>query len=399
MSEFTNHNDTKISKLLELSEIIINKNRPAEYVKANMDMIEAIMPSDVIRLVHLLVEKGYEMVDLKKHISKLLNLFYKALNNYPTAKPSDDDLLFYLQKNSEKMMADLKALKPIIKALNLEGVTADRIVALRDGFSGMSVYSHYFTVKENLLFPLIEKQWDDYKCVHIMWSIHDDIRGYLKRLPELLSAKEFDLKEFNVVSSKMYFDLGAIVFRDNKVLFPQMLITIPKKDMESILVASDDLEFPFFKPEVVKSDDINNQEFFKNGNVNLGTGAMSPEQISMVFNHLPVDITYVDENNTVKYFSTPNHRIFPRTTAIIGRKVSNCHPPESVHVVENIVDAFREGKKDEASFWIHMGPKFVLIRYFAVRDAYGKFRGTLEVSQEISEIQELKGDKRLLEWE
>ncbi|RLD44660.1 MAG: hypothetical protein DRI86_06965 [Bacteroidetes bacterium] len=399
MSEFTNHNDTKISKLLELSEIIINKNRPAEYVKANMDMIEAIMPSDVIRLVHLLVEKGYEMVDLKKHISKLLNLFYKALNNYPTAKPSDDDLLFYLQKNSEKMMADLKALKPIIKALNLEGVTADRIVALRDGFSGMSVYSHYFTVKENLLFPLIEKQWDDYKCVHIMWSIHDDIRGYLKRLPELLSAKEFDLKEFNVVSSKMYFDLGAIVFRDNKVLFPQMLITIPKKDMESILVASDDLEFPFFKPEVVKSDDINNQEFFKNGNVNLGTGAMSPEQISMVFNHLPVDITYVDENNTVKYFSTPNHRIFPRTTAIIGRQVSNCHPPESVHVVENIVDAFREGKKDEASFWIHMGPKFVLIRYFAVRDAYGKFRGTLEVSQEISEIQELKGDKRLLEWE
>ncbi len=197
----------------------------------------------------------------------------------------------------------------------------------------------------------------------------------------------------------MYFDLGAIVFRDNKVLFPQMLITIPKKDMESILVASDDLEFPFFKPEVVKSDDINNQEFFKNGNVNLGTGAMSPEQISMVFNHLPVDITYVDENNTVKYFSTPNHRIFPRTTAIIGRQVSNCHPPESVHVVENIVDAFREGKKDEASFWIHMGPKFVLIRYFAVRDADGNFRGTLEVSQEISEIQELKGDKRLLEWE
>ena len=399
MSEFTNHNEKKINKLLELSQVIINKQKPAEYVKANMDMIDAIMPSDVIRLVHLLVEKGYEMVDLKKHISKLLNLFYKALNNYPTAKPSDDDLLFYLQKNSDKMMTDLKALKPVIKALNLEGVTEERISDLKKGFENMSVYSHYFTVKENLLFPIIEKQWDDYKCVHLMWSIHDDIRTYLKRIPELLSAKDFDLKEFNVVSSKMYFDLGAIVFRDNKILFPQMLITIPKKNMESILIASDDLEFPFFKPEVEKIDDNSNQEFFKNGTVNLGTGAMSPEQLSLVFNHLPVDITFVDENDTVKYFSTPNHRIFPRTTAIIGRQVSNCHPPESVHVVENIVEAFRAGKKDDASFWIHMGPKFVLIRYFAVRDDEGVFRGTLEVSQEISEIQELKGDKRLLEWE
>ena len=399
MSEFTNHNELKINKLLELSQVIINKQKPAEYVKANMDMIEAIMPSDVIRLVHLLVEEGYEMVDLKKHISKLINLFYKALNNYPTAKPSDDDLLYYLQKNSDKMMTDLKALKPVIKALNLEGVTEERIADLKKGFDSMSVYSHYFTVKENLLFPIIEKQWDDYKCVQLMWSIHDDIRTYLKRIPELLSANDFDLKEFNVVSSKMYFDLGAIVFRDNKILFPQMLITIPKKDMESILMASDDLEFPFFKPEVEKADDNSNQEFFKNGTVNLGTGAMSPEQLSLVFNHLPVDITFVDENNTVKYFSTPNHRIFPRTTAIIGRQVSNCHPPESVHVVENIVDAFRAGEKDEASFWIHMGPKFVLIRYFAVRDEEGKFRGTLEVSQEISEIQELKGDKRLLEWE
>ena len=399
MSEFTNHNDKKINKLLELSQVIINKNKPAEYVKANMDMIEAIMPSDVIRLVHLLVEEGYEMVELKKHVSKLVNLFYKALNNYPTAMPSENDLLFYLQKNSEKMMSDLNALKPIIKALNLEGVTDKRIVELKNGFDKMSIYSHYFTVKENLLFPIIEKLWDDYKCVHLMWSIHDDIRTYLKLIPQILSAKEFDLKEFNVISSKMYFDLGAIVFRDNKILFPQMLITIPKKDMDSILIASDDLEFPFFKPEVDKPDDGLNQEFFKNGTVNLGPGVMSPEQRSLVLNHLPVDITFVDENNTVKYFSTPNHRIFPRTTAIIGRQVSNCHPPESVHVVENIVDAFREGKKDEASFWIHMGPKFVLIRYFAVRDEEGTFRGTLEVSQEISEIQELKGDKRLLEWE
>ena len=399
MSEFTNHNKLKINKLLELSQVITNKQKPAEYVRANMDSIEAIMPSDVITLVHLLVEKKYEMAELKKHVSKLLNLFYKALNNYPTPQPESDDVLYYLMQNSEKMMAGLAELKPIIKSLNIDGVTDEKIAILKNGFDKMDVYSRYFTVKENLLFPIVEKHWQDYKCVHLMWSIHDDIRTYLKRIPEILAADKFDIKEFNVVSSKLYFDLGAIVFRDNKILFPQMLITIPKKDMESMLIASSDLEFPFIKPEVSIDVDKADDDVFKNGVINLGTGVMSPEQISLVFNHLPVDLTYVDENDTVKYFSTPKHRIFPRTTAIIGRKVSNCHPPESVHVVEQIVDSFRNGEKDEASFWIHMGPKFVLIRYFAVRDEQGVFRGTLEVSQEISDIQELKGDKRLLEWE
>ena len=118
-----------------------------------------------------------------------------------------------------------------------------------------------------------------------------------------------------------------------------------------------------------------------------------------IFNHLPVDITFVDADNTVKYYSSPKHRIFPRTKAIIGRKVQNCHPPESVGVVERIVEAFRSGEKDEANFWIQMGPKFVLIRYFAVRDEQGTFMGTLEVSQEISELRALEGERRLLDWE
>jgi len=107
----------------------------------------------------------------------------------------------------------------------------------------------------------------------------------------------------------------------------------------------------------------------------------------------------VDENNKVKYFSTPGKRIFPRTKGIIGRDVKNCHPPESVHVVEQIVDAFRRGEKDEASFWIKMKGEYILIRYFAVRDESGKFRGTLEVSQEISALQKITGEKRLLDWE
>ena len=117
-----------------------------------------------------------------------------------------------------------------------------------------------------------------------------------------------------------------------------------------------------------------------------------------MLNHLPVDITYVDEYNKVKYFSSPKKRIFPRTNAIIGRDVKNCHPPESVHIVEQIVKAFREGKKDKADFWIKMKDEFILIQYFAIRDESGSYKGVIEVSQEVSEIKALEGERRLLDW-
>ena len=134
------------------------------------------------------------------------------------------------------------------------------------------------------------------------------------------------------------------------------------------------------------------------GEVDLKTGYLSAEQIMLVFNHLPVDITYVDENNKVKFYSTPEKRIFRRTNSIIGRDVKNCHPHESVHVVEQIVEAFRKGEKDKASFWIQLKGEFILIQYFAVRDELGNYKGVVEVSQEITEIRNIQGERRLLDW-
>ena len=131
---------------------------------------------------------------------------------------------------------------------------------------------------------------------------------------------------------------------------------------------------------------------------NLGTGYLTIEQIKLIFNHLPVDVTYVDENNKVKYFSTPKKRIFPRTTAIIDREVDNCHPPESVHVVRKIIESFRNGEKDQADFWIKMKGEYILIQYFAVRDELKNYKGVIEVSQEISGIKAIDGEKRLLDW-
>lgn len=125
---------------------------------------------------------------------------------------------------------------------------------------------------------------------------------------------------------------------------------------------------------------------------------MNFEQLLAVFNFLPIDITIVDENEKVAFFNRPKDRIFPRSPAVIGRDVNNCHPPKSVHIVKKIIEAFRAGEKNEAKFWINAKGKAIFIQYFALRDSKGNYKGVLEVSQDITELKSLEGEKRLLDW-
>ena len=144
---------------------------------------------------------------------------------------------------------------------------------------------------------------------------------------------------------------------------------------------------------------IEPEETAPTGEVKFDAGAMTPEEINAVLNTVPLDMTFVDKNGLVKYFTQGKERVFDRPKTILGRHVSNCHPPASVHIVEKIVEDLESGKRDYVDFWIRMGPKFVMIRYFAVRNAKKEFLGVLEVTQDIQPIQEITGEKRLLSEE
>ncbi|MFO7732641.1 MAG: PAS domain-containing protein [Candidatus Aminicenantes bacterium] len=133
--------------------------------------------------------------------------------------------------------------------------------------------------------------------------------------------------------------------------------------------------------------------------IKLDAGALTPEQIDLMLIHLPVDVSFVDENDTVLYYSATRDRIFPRSPGVIGKKVQNCHPSKSLDTVNRILEAFKAGRRDEAEFWIEMGGKFIHIRYFALRDAERRYRGCLEVSQDVTGIRALQGQRRLLDWE
>ena len=397
MSEFTNHKQQRVARLTTLFEAAIRGEINPALVNEYQDVIDRATPADVISVVDWLLHLKLPMDDVKKGINKALNLLNKTLREFPYAPPAADSLAGYLIQNNAQLDLRLKAIRPLLKEINGDPENHAIRCELREKFADLSKMDLHYQIKENVFFPLVEAYMPDYNCLQVMWSLHDDIRENIKTVVGLLGEPGFDLKMVNRLAGNVFFDMYAIKFREERILLPVALDFIPEKELGLLLNQCIEIGFPYIHPEI-KLQETSTGETAPSGEIDLKTGFLSPEQICLIFNHLPVDITYVDEFNKVKFFSTPEKRIFRRTNSIIGREVKNCHPPESVHVVEQIVEAFRNGEKDKASFWIQMKGEFILIQYFAVRDEKGNYRGVVEVSQEITEIRSLEGEQRLLDW-
>jgi DUF438 domain-containing protein len=193
-------------------------------------------------------------------------------------------------------------------------------------------------------------------------------------------------------------------YKEENILFPTALEKLSEEEWTAVRAQEQEVGYCYVKPGTQWSPGAapgpvpaEAEEAVVGGLVHLDTGALTPQAVNWLLTNLPVDVTYVDADDKVRFFSQTKERIFPRSPAIIGREVQKCHPPASVHRVQRIVDDFREGRRDEAEFWIQMGPKFIHIRYFAIRDEQGKYQGTLEVSQDVTGIRALEGERRLLD--
>ncbi|MCG8410295.1 MAG: PAS domain-containing protein [Bacteroidales bacterium] len=397
MSEFTNNKTERLAKLKELAILILKTGNAHSFITSNRDFIETVVPSDFITLFDEIIQEGYDMEDIKTLTNKILNIFHITISNYRRVKPEPNSFLGVLEQNNEEMKQVLNKIRPVFKSFMKDNQNTKLRTELLSLFDTLNLFVKHYTIKENVLFPIIENTWPDYRCLQIMWSFHDDIRRNIKTVLSNLQETEFDIKQFNRCVGDIFFNMLAIKFREEQILFPYILSTISKEQLNKMNHDGFEIGYPYIKPPQTSLSTKETMQ--KEGFVNLGTGQLSFEQVKLIFNHLPVDITFVDENNKVCYFSTPKKRIFPRTTAILGREVNNCHPPESVHVVEKIVQSFKSGEKDSAQFWIKMGFEFILIQYFAVSNQLGEYKGVIEVSQEISDIRSLKGEKRLLDWD
>jgi len=232
-----------------------------------------------------------------------------------------------------------------------------------------------------------------------MWALHDDIRIMLKDV----KAKTQDSAITEKAVKALAHMINDMIYKEEHILFPMALETLSEDDWTKVRQGEDEIGYAWIKPaDEWRPLGVSFQQALlteKVGSLNLDTGQLTADQVNLVLTHLPLDISFVNENDGVVYYSQTAERVFPRSPGIIGRKVQNCHPPKSVDMVEKILQEFKSGNKDSAEFWIQMKGRFIHIRYFAARDRNGNYRGTLEVSQDVTGIKRLEGEKRLLDWD
>ena len=231
-----------------------------------------------------------------------------------------------------------------------------------------------------------------------MWRIDDYIRDSIKLAKMKLSNYSGDNQAVMEAVSYVIDEVAGMIYREEHILFPMALNNLTEDEWVKIAHESDEIGFCLAEPEAEWKPERKGIETsaISEGYIKMETGILSLKQLELLLNHLPVDITFIDHEDVVRYFSHGKERIFARTKAVIGRTVQNCHPPRSVHVVEELLADFKAGKKECEDFWIKFRDKYVYIRYFAVRDEYGKYMGTLEFTQNIDPIQAINGEKRIL---
>lgn len=287
--------------------------------------------------------------------------------------------------------AENKAMRDLIARLN-KGLDAGETTSLLKEASKLLGIDTHYKVKENLYFPYMEK-YGISGPPKVMWGVDDEIRAELK-------AALLDLEQGKPEALRAVFvRLDDMAFKEEQILVPTLVERLTKDEWRKI--ADETPEFGYFmiNPPAAWTGNQGSgvpQAMARDGRVVLPTGDFKAHELAALFNTLPLDVTFVDKDDKVRFFSHGPDRAFPRTVSVLGRNVSNCHPPASVHVVEQIVADLKSGKKDSEDFWIQMGGKLILIRYFAVRDSDGSYLGVLETTQNIAPLKEIAGEKRLM---
>ncbi|MDO9578846.1 MAG: PAS domain-containing protein [Candidatus Cloacimonadales bacterium] len=393
MSEFINNREKRQESLLKFSQGILQGKDGTKLLGKYGEALKYITPHDMIAMEERQLKMGITPQQIKDKIEKLMNVVYEQLKKYEWEKPQEGHPLFYLMLENRELEKRLATIKTDLKE--------KRFSKFKRHIADLSGMENHYLRKENVLFSYLERVWEHCRPLAVMWSIHDDIRMKLKHLNKILLEKEdFDAEIYNQVG-ELFFLMYGMIFKEELVVYPVAMETLDSYHWQKIKAQSAEIGYSFIEPPI-KQEKIEKQSRIdltvQDTIFQTETGSLSNLQIEQIFNTLPLDITFIDANDEVRYFSNSQDRFFPRSPAIIGRKVQNCHPPESVHIVEKILTSFKTGEKDEAAFHIRLKGKFVLIKYHAIRKK-DKYLGSLEVSQDITDIKKLKSEKRLLDWE
>lgn len=408
MTEKSRAKGDKKAELKKLFQSLDQGADPAEIKEKFKDVIKDVTAVDIALVEQELIEEGMSREKIQELCDVHMAVMQEALDKSAALAPPGHPIHILMEEH--KLMLNFAAelnnvAKKVKKAKSFDAIRGmmEHLEHITKHFKESE--SHYAR-EENVLFPYLEKHGVTQPTA-IMWMEHDKIREIKKGLYRVVETcqdvpfKDF-AKELEASALALVEMLNSHFYKENNILFPTALNIIPEGEWKEVRRQFDELGYCCFTPDttvgrVVASEAAKPAAAAAvEGAVAFETGSLSPREIEAIFNNLPVDITFVDKDDTVRYFSQSSERIFPRTKAVIGRTVQQCHPQKSVHVVSQILDDFRNSKRSAAQFWINLKGRLIYIRYFAVRDAKSGYLGCLEVTQDITEIREIKGEKRLL---
>ncbi len=376
--------------------VLLIKNRQSSL--ADYKLIEEQLKNtsilDVFTLFNTLLNEGEQIEDILNYVDP----FIHAIDQHLKAKELDlpqTGILHYLDLENKALTQKLNVLQDYFKVNATKELNKDY---LRSSLHELEQFSVHYTKTQNLLFPSLEKVNSNFEGLRILWSMQDACRNALKATINALNVKPFDFKLFSFALGSYFFKAFGLIQKENRFLLQASLNYLSAETLDDLTQQM--FEYPFifiekpFKPQVKEKSSLDLGGFIK-----TDTGELNFEQLECLLNALPLDVTLIDEDNKVRYFNKAIDRVFPRSPAVIGRDVRNCHPASSVDVVNKIVDALRSGERDEAQFWIQMKGHFILIKYIALRNSNKEYKGCLEVTQLVEEIRALQGERRLLEWD
>jgi DUF438 domain-containing protein len=366
------------------------------------ELIKDINATEIARMEQKLMEEGMPESEIKRLCDVHVEVFKEALGEQETPSAPPGHPLHTLMKENRAAEEIVREIKDILQELC---DTPDKEVfrqhkkELLGRIERLSAINLHYLRKENQLFPVLELHGISGPS-EVMWAIHDDIRQTLKYARAQISELQVPL-----VYGTLKYLLQSIVdmiYKEEHILFPMSVEMLTDADWGKVKRGEEEVGYAWVEPEpgwMPVAGATEGEEKVGAEELTLSTGRLTLEQVNMVLTHLPMDLSFVDEKDEVAYYSATKERLFPRSPGVIGRKVQKCHPPKSFHMVQKILDEFRAGKRDVADFWIQMKGRFIHIRYFAVRDAQGSYRGTLEVTQDVTDIRKLEGEQRLLDWD
>jgi hypothetical protein len=409
MSELINNSEKRKELLKHMIMQLHAGEAPAEARKQLVRLLEKIPYGEVVEVEQELISEG---VLSEAEVLKFCDIHSEALNGHidlsgmkivAPGHPVDT----FRQENREilRVVDQLESLYQKVTGLTSEDSVAALFLELKSLFNSlMDVEKHYLR-KENLVFPYLEK-YGITGPPKVMWGKHNEIRELLKAAQEVISSPEGMSPDDAEAAVKFILkpasdQVADMTMKEDQILLPMVLDKLTEIEWYEIYRQTLEIGFCLYDPPFEwKPENLVDEVAAESDSdlIHLPSGSFTKAELQAILNTLPIDMTFVDKDEKVKYFSQGKERIFHRSRAILNRDVKLCHPPSSVHIVEQIIDDFRSGRQDHAPFWIQMKGKFIHIEYFALRDENGNYLGTLEVSQDLTERRALEGEQRILSY-